>query len=134
MTGAPGIAPPFSLPDVPVAIIADADVVARLEQERSSRHDADLQSTVRRRLEAAGRLLAHLERRDLTWPPPRRIRRTLNATISRAAWDELRAQAAMGARFMDHQIVIGFMVGAVLVYLGDRIIRYIPDPDQPVDK
>ena len=51
-----------------------------------------------------------------------------------AAWDELRAQAAMGARFMDHQIVIGFMVGAVLVYLGDRIIRYIPDPDQPVDK
>jgi len=57
-------------------------------------HDADLQSTVRRRLEAAGRLLAHLERRDLTWPPPRRIRRTLNATISRAAWDELRAQAA----------------------------------------
>jgi hypothetical protein len=42
--------------------------------------------------------------------------------------------ALMGARFMDHQIVIGFMVGAVLVYLGDRIIRYIPDPDQPVDK
>lgn len=57
-------------------------------------HDADLQSTVRRRLEAAGRLLAHLERRDLTWPPPRRCRRTLNATISRAAWDELRSQAA----------------------------------------
>ena len=94
MTGAPGIVPPFSLPDVPVAIIADADVVARLEQERSSMHDADLQSTVRRRLEAAGRLLAHLERRDLTWPPPRRVRRTLNATISRAAWDELKSQAA----------------------------------------
>lgn len=94
MTGAPGIAPPSSLPDVAVAIIADADVVARLEQERSSMHDADLQSTVRRRLEAAGRLLAHLERRDLTWPPLRRIRRTLNTTISRAAWDELRSQAA----------------------------------------
>ncbi|QSF53186.1 hypothetical protein [Brevundimonas fontaquae] len=42
--------------------------------------------------------------------------------------------ALMGARFMDHQVVIGFMVGAVLVYVGDRIIRYIPDPDQPVDK
>jgi len=93
MTAAPGIAPPFSLPDVPVAIIADADVLARLEQERSSMHDADLQSTVRRRLEAAGGLLAHLERRDLTWPPPRRVRRTLNATISRAAWDELKSQA-----------------------------------------
>lgn len=94
MIGAPGIAPPFSLSDVPVAIVADADVVARLEQERSSMHDPDLQSTVRRRLEAAGRLLAHLERRDLTWPPPRRMRRTVNATISRAAWDELRSQAA----------------------------------------
>ena len=57
-------------------------------------NDADLQSTVRRRLESAGRLLAHLERRDLTWPPPRRVRRTLNTTISRAAWDELRSQAA----------------------------------------
>lgn len=42
--------------------------------------------------------------------------------------------ALMGARFMDHQIAIGFMVGAVLVYVGDRIIRYIPDPEQPVDK
>lgn len=93
MIGASGIAPPFSLPDVPVAIVADADVVARLEQERSSMHDPDLQSTVRRRLEAAGRLLAHLERRDLTWPPPRRMRRTVNATISREAWDELKSQA-----------------------------------------
>lgn len=93
MIGAPGIAPPFSLSDVPVVIVADADVVARLEQERSSMHDADLQSTVRRRLEGAGRLLAHLERRDLTWPPPRRSRRTVNATISRAALNELRSQA-----------------------------------------
>lgn len=93
MTGAPGIAPSFSLPDVPVAIMADADVLDRLEQERSSMHDADLQSTVRRRLEAAGRLLAHLERRDLIWPPPRRIKRTLNAMISQTAWDELKCQA-----------------------------------------
>lgn len=42
--------------------------------------------------------------------------------------------ALMGASFMDHQIAIGFMVGAVLVYVGDRIIRYIPDPDRPLDR
>lgn len=42
--------------------------------------------------------------------------------------------ALMGARFMDHQIAIGFIVGAVLVYVGDRIIRYIPDPDRSLDK
>lgn len=42
--------------------------------------------------------------------------------------------ALMGVRFMDHQIAVGFMVGAVLVYVGDRIIRYVPDPDRPLDK
>lgn len=36
----------------------------------------------------------------------------------------------MGARFMEHQIAVGFIVGAVLVYLGDRIIRCVPDPNQ----
>lgn len=42
--------------------------------------------------------------------------------------------ALLGTRFMEHQIAIGFSVGAVLAYLGDRIIRYIPDPGQPVNK
>lgn len=42
--------------------------------------------------------------------------------------------ALLGARFMEHQIAIGFLVGVGLVYMGDLIIRYIPDPEQPVDK
>lgn len=37
--------------------------------------------------------------------------------------------ALMGARFMDNQIAVGFVVGPLLVYVGDRIIRYIPDAD-----
>ena len=37
--------------------------------------------------------------------------------------------ALMGARFMDHQIAVGFLVGVILVFVGDRIIRYIPDPN-----
>lgn len=40
----------------------------------------------------------------------------------------------LGARFMDHQIAVGFVVGAVLVCVGDRIIRHIPDPDRLVEK
>lgn len=37
--------------------------------------------------------------------------------------------ALMGVRFMDHQILVGLVVGAVLFFLSDRIIRYIPDPE-----
>lgn len=42
--------------------------------------------------------------------------------------------ALLGARFMEHQIAIGFLVGSVLAYVGDRIIQCIPDPEQPVNK
>ena len=76
-----------------VAIRVDADVLSRLEQERSSMQDSDLQMTARRRLESAGRLLAHLERKDLLWPPPRREGGKLHAMVSRAAWTELKEQA-----------------------------------------
>lgn len=42
--------------------------------------------------------------------------------------------APMGVRFMDHQIPVGLVVGAVLFFLSDRIIRYIPDPDSAHEK
>lgn len=38
------------------------------------------------------------------------------------------AFAILGFRFMDHQILVGFVVGAALIWAGDRIIRYIPGP------
>lgn len=40
----------------------------------------------------------------------------------------------MGVRFMDHQILVGLVVGAVLFFLSDRIIRHIPDLDSRSEK
>ncbi len=42
--------------------------------------------------------------------------------------------AAMGIRFMDHQILIGLGAGLILIFLSDRLIRYIPDPDHPKEE
>ena len=35
----------------------------------------------------------------------------------------------MGVRFMEHQILVGGLVGCALFFISDRIIRYVPDPN-----
>ena len=40
--------------------------------------------------------------------------------------------AVMGARFMEHQILVGLGIGALLLFISDRIIRHIPDPESAV--
>lgn len=42
--------------------------------------------------------------------------------------------AAMGMRFMDHQILVGLGLGTALFVLSDRIIRFIPNPDGAAEK
>lgn len=39
------------------------------------------------------------------------------------------ALAVMGARFMEHQILVGLSVGALLFFISDRIIRHLPHPE-----
>lgn len=76
-----------------VTVLVDARILARLERERVSLNEADLKTTVRRRLEMSGTRLPYLERDDLLWSPPMRERRSINVQLSSASLAKLRDQA-----------------------------------------
>ncbi|WP_439472066.1 hypothetical protein [Brevundimonas sp.] len=76
-----------------MTVLVDTDILDRLERERLAMGEPNLRTTIRRRLEASGRRLAYLERKDLLWPPPRREQRCMNAQVSAAGLAELQAQA-----------------------------------------
>jgi hypothetical protein len=87
------IAPGGGGPEVPITVLVDTEVLGRLEQERLSMAEPDLQTTVRRRLESSGRRLAHFERHDLLWSPPLRGRRSLHVRLSADGLARLKRQA-----------------------------------------
>lgn len=79
--------------DASITVLVDSDVLDRLERERISMAEPDLRTTIRRRLESSGRRLAHFERSDLLWSPPRRERRCVHADLSAEGLAELMIQA-----------------------------------------
>lgn len=54
-----------------------------------------------------------------------------NVGYAGVAFVMIAALAVMGARFMEHQILVGLSIGALLLFLSDRIVRCIPDPQRP---
>lgn len=57
-----------------------------------------------------------------------------NVGYAGVAFIMIAALAFMGVRFMEHQVLIGGLVGVALLFISDRIIRHLPDPDNMQDK